>query len=397
MPWTESTPVSHRQEFIRLYLKQRHSMAELCRTFGVSQKTGYKWLARFAAHGTAGLADRSHAPLTPAHQVAPEVRAQILRAREAHPRWGPKKLRTVLSGADPTVHWPAHSTIGELLKRSGLSKPRRRSGAAATWMPIDHVLTGATAPNDVWTADFKGEFRLSSGMYCYPLTVADMSSRFLLGCTGLSSTATELAQTQFRRLFQKYGLPSVIRTDNGVPFAAPMAIGRLSTLSVWWIRLGIRPERTKPGNPQQNGRHERMHRTLKEEAVYPPSASLAGQQKRFDRFQMEFNHDRPHEALGQTTPASHYTASMRPYPVRLPAIDYSSDLEVRRVSTNGTIRWKGAEIWLTSTLARQDVSFKREIEDTWIVAFGPLVLGRFHSDSGTFIPEVYWQFPESDG
>jgi putative transposase len=257
--------------------------------------------------------------------------------------------------------------------------------------PLDTGLTLAAAPNDVWTTDFKGEFRLGPGPYCYPLTVLDAQSRFLIGCTGLFSTSTLPVQIVFKRLFQRYGLPEVIRSDNGVPFASPIALGRLSKLSVWWIRLGIRPERIELGHPEQNGQHERMHRTLKAEATRPPSASLVQQQQRFDRFRREYNDERPHESLGQRPPASCYTPSSRAFPSPLPAPEYPAHFDVRRVTRNGVISWRGQYVFLTKALAREDVGLEETDTDTWNLSFGPLSLGSYHSPSNTFIPELRWR------
>lgn len=307
MPWRNPDLMSVRKEFVRLALTGRHSITELCVAFGISEKTGHKWLARYRREGVQGLADRSHSPHAPPHQLSRSVQQGITALRSQHPTWGPRKLRAVLERRSPEISWPAASTIGELLRREGLVKTSRRRRSKNVGRPLDAGLTLAAAPNDVWTTDFKGEFRLGPGPYCYPLTVLDAQSRFLIGCTGLFSTATLPVQIVFKRLFQCYGLPEVIRSDNGVPFASPVALGRLSKLSVWWIRLGIRPERIELGHPEQNGQHERMHRTLKAEATRPPSATLTQQQQRFDRFRREYNDERPHESLGQRPPTSCYT------------------------------------------------------------------------------------------
>ena len=392
MPWTTATPMSQRQEFVRLVHQRRHSIVELCAAFGISEKTGHKWLARFAAEGATGLANRSHAPLRPAHQLTPAIVASVLALREAHPSWGPRKLRGRLAETQPAVTWPATSTIGALLARQGLVRRRRRPGGGpARWGLLDHPLTMASAPNEVWTADFKGEFRLGAGPYCYPLTVVDAHSRFFLGCQALLSTASVPAQIVFTRLFRDYGLPEVIRSDNGVPFASPLALGRLSLLAVWWIRLGIRPERITPGAPQQNGAHERLHKTLKAEATHPAAATLAKQQARFDRFRSEYNSERPHEALALKTPVSRYVASTRLFPRRVPPIEYPANAEVRRVNSDGRISWKGHFVWLTTVLSGQYVALEQTGADDWTLAFGPLVLGTFDAPSRTFTPGAYWK------
>ncbi|MCA1837936.1 MAG: helix-turn-helix domain-containing protein, partial [Actinobacteria bacterium] len=262
-----------REEFVEQAMSGRHPVAALCNAYGISEKTGYKWLNRFKEEGRPGLSNRSRAPHDTPHKISLHVRREILALREKHPTWGPKKLRVVLRRRVPEKHWPAASSIGELLRREGCIRPQRRRNIG-TELPIDAGLTVAAAPNDVWSTDFKGQFRLTNGELCYPLTAQDTFSRFVIGTTALSSTASLPVEIAFSRHFEEYGLPQVIRSDNGVPFASPAAIGRLSKLSVWWIRLGIRPERIEPGEPQQNGTHERMHKTLKADATRPPSSSL---------------------------------------------------------------------------------------------------------------------------
>lgn len=390
MPWSSVTPMSQRQEFIELYHERRHTVAELCCAFGVSEKTAYKWLARFKAEGLAGLADRSHVPKRAPHQHSPEVIGRVLACRAKHPTWGPRKLHRRLLALDPVTSWPVPSTIGALLKRQGLVRPRRRSGDRRG-PRLDQPLTTAHAPNDVWTADFKGEFALRGGGECYPLTVADLYSRFLLGCTALSAPRTTTTQLAFRRLFQRYGLPRVIRTDNGVPFASSRALGSLSPLSLWWIHLGIRPERIVPGRPQQNGQHERMHRTLKADAIRPVAArTLLEQQRRFDLFRREFNTERPHEALGQDTPANHYDTSPREYPSTVPQFEYAEHVAVRRVSSGGFIKWRDRPLFLSRVLIGEDVSLEETAPDRWSVALGPVVLGVFDPTCHDFTPGPYW-------
>jgi putative transposase len=380
--------MSQREKFIDLVLERRYPVIELCNAFGISEKTGYKWIGRFEREGRPGLADRSHAPHMAPHQLPRSVKKAVISLRELHPSWGPRKLRAALARKEPDMPWPAASTIGELLRREGMVLSRRRR--ASIGKRLDTQLTVASAPNHVWSTDFKGEFRLGSGPYCYPLTVLDAKSRYLLGCTALFSTASLPVQLVFTRLFQKYGVPEVIRSDNGVPFASPNALGQLSTLSVWWIRLGIRPERILPGCPQQNGQHERMHKTLKAEATRPPSDTLSEQQRRFDRFVREYNTDRPHEALGQELPATSYSPSPRSFPARLPRLEYPANVEVRLVS-KGMAAWRGKTVWLTKSLDGQEVGFERTDTDIWNINFGPLLLGTYHDPSNTFLPEVLWK------
>jgi len=395
VPWTTISPMSLRWEFVQTVHRRRHPIAEVCGAFGISEKTGYKWLARFAAEGKEGLADRDHTPHTVAHQLAPRVAEQILACRHAHRTWGPRKLRAYLDATRPGTVWPAPSTIGALLHRHGLVRARRRPGGGPRrWAPLDQPLTRADAPNDVWTTDFKGEFRVGDGAYCYPLTVLDAHSRYLLDCRALASTAGGAVQRIFTRLFHTYGLPRVVRSDNGEPFASPLALSRLSTLAVWWIRLGIRPERIAPGAPQQNGAHERLHKTLKAETTRPAASSAARQQQRFNAFRTEYNTERPHEALGLQVPARCYHASPRAMPAQLPALEYPAHVEIRRVQTTGVIKWRGTPVCLTTVLAGQDVALEPSAVDEWQVSFGPLVLGRVHAATQCFTPESYWKLDE---
>jgi putative transposase len=389
--------MSLRLEFVHAVRQHRCPIADVCRAYGISEKTGHKWLARFFADGPAGLADRSHARHTVAHQLVPDLAEVILALRHRHPTWGPRKLRAYLARTRPQTAWPAPSTIGLLLHRHQLVRPRRRPGGGPVrWAPLDQPLTMAHAPNDVWTTDFKGEFRVGTGAYCYPLTVLDAHSRFLLACRALTSTARGPAQQVFTRLFHTFGLPSVIRSDNGVPFASPLALSRLSRLAVWWIRLGIRPERIARGAPQQNGAHERMHKTLKAETTRPAAATAARQQHRFNAFRQEYNTERPHAALDLQPPASCYHPSPRAMPPRLPPLTYPLHAEIRRVSLAGGIKWRGTRLWLTEVLASQDVALEPCDVDRWTLAFGPLVLGTVDDRTRSFTPESYWKLDHMD-
>lgn len=394
MPWSTPDLVSVREEFIEFVLSGRHSVVEGCVVFGVSEKTGHKWINRFRDEGLKGLEDRSHVPKVPPHQVPAELKMRIIDFRSLHPGWGPKKVKSNLSRKFPHTRWPAASTIGEILRREGLVKKRRKKTHLPSGQAIDSSLTIPSAPNDVWTTDFKGEFKLGNGSYCYPLTVQDYKSRFLLECRALASTSTEPVRIVFTQIFEQFGLPSVIRSDNGVPFAHPLALARLSPLSVWWMRLGIRPERIEPGCPQQNGQHERMHRTLKDDATRPPSSTAITQQKRFDHFRCEYNEERPHESLGQTPPADSYSPSPRQFPSKLPELVYPNHYIIRRVGGNGIVSYKGREFWLTKSLREEDIGLEEIDEDLFTVNFCSLALGTYHLPSNTFIPECQWRSNE---
>ena len=361
----------------RLFINDhRHSVfpfTELCARYGISRKTGYKWIARFEGGGYLALADLTRRPRSCAHRTPTATEEAILTVRRRHPFWGAKKLLKLCRRRNPEWTWPARSTTCSILKRNGLiPEVRRRRQLGHPGRPMKPM----AAPNEIWTADFKGEFKTLDGLYCYPLTIADGFSRYLLDCRALLSPCHEATERHFTRLFKKYGLPRVIRTDNGAPFAS-IALGRLSRLSVWWIKLGIFPELTEPASPQQNGRHERMHKTLKQATVRPPAADLVAQQRRFDRFRTEFNHERPHEALDQETPASQYAPSPRPFPKHLPKMEYPAHFERRLVSHNGGIRWKHRWVNVTSVLMEEHVGLEEVDDGIWNVYFGPMQLGQF--------------------
>ncbi len=372
MPWSETSPMDERVRFVADCQRRFFTFSELCERFGVSRKTGYKWLKRYEKEGPAGLLDRSRRPQSCPHQTAARLVEALLQARRRHPTWGPKKLIPILARKHPGWEWPALSTCSAVIKRHGLIQQRRRRRHPGH---PGRPTTPMTEPNEIWTADFKGEFKTRDGIYCYPLTVADGYSRYLLACQGLRSTKIRLAKPVFRRLFEEYGLPRIIRTDNGVPFATT-ALGRLSTLSVWWIRLGIFPELIEPASPQQNGSHERMHKTLKAETTRPPRGNLRAQQAKFNMFRKEFNEERPHEALGQETPASRYRRSPRTLPRKLPPIEYPGHFEIRLVSKNCGIRWKTHRVCVTHTLAGEYVGLEEVGDGVWDVYFGPVRLGR---------------------
>ena len=371
MPWMETAPVDERLQFVSDAQSDRFTMAELCARFGVSRRTGYKWIERFVAEGRRGLQDRSRAPHHCPHKIAPEMAERICSLREEHPHWGARKLLRILRNRHPRIlSWPAASTAADLLARRGLVLKRR------TRRPTLHpgVVPPTTAgPNDLWTADFKGQFRTGNGRYCYPLTIADQHTRFLLTCHGLLSTQTVTARPVFERAFQEYGLPRAIRTDNGVPFAT-QAIHGLSYLNVWWMRLGIQHQRIHPGCPQENGVHERMHRTLKRQAVKPVQRTCAAQQGAFDAFRAEFNTLRPHEALGQDTPASHYTASPRAYSPQLPALEYPGHFVVKKITTGGTFRFQHRLLYLANSLVDQCIGLEETDDGLWAIYFNTVLI-----------------------
>jgi transposase InsO family protein len=359
--------------FMETFHAHVFNFTELCAFFGVSRKTGYKWLKRWRADGQVGLQDRSHAARSCPHRIRPDVAAALLTLRRKHRGWGPAKILRILHGQRPSLPLPARSTTAALFKRRGLVKPRRRRPHPG------HPGLGQTpmsGPNSVWTADFKGQFKTLDGQWCYPFTLVDGFSRYCLACVGLPSTKHELVQPLFERAFQQFGLPDVIRTDNGAPFAS-QAIHRLSRLHVWWIKIGVYPELILPGHPQQNGRHERFHKTLKDGTARPPASSLRAQQRRFNRFLCEYNLDRPHESLGQETPASFYRPSFRPYPERIPDLEYPAHFERRLVSRNGGIRWGSGWVNVSQVLSEEYVGIEEVDDELWAVYFGPLLLGRF--------------------
>ena len=382
MPWKQVDVMLERLQFIRDAHRRLGSFTELCAAYGISRPVGYKWLHRAEQRGFDCLNELSRRPQSCPHATPPELIARLVTARRRHPTWGPRKLLTLLRRQDrrrgDLVVWPARSTVAALLQRAGLVRPaRRRPRRSHPGRPF----TRMTAPNVIWTADYKGQFRLGDRSYCFPLTVQDGFSRYLLSCRALTSTALRECRPAFERLFQEYGLPEIVRTDNGVPFAT-QALGRLSQLSVWWIKLGIVPELIAPGHPEQNGRHERMHGTLKRETARPPASSRRAQQRRFDVFQTEFNDLRPHEALGDETPASCYTRSLRPYPSKLPGLEYPGHFEVRRVRSNGGIRWAKTWINVSHVLVGEPVGLEEVDDGEWDLYFGRKKLGRLHERLG---------------
>ena len=370
MPWLETSPVEQRERFIRDHRLELYTTAELCTRYGISRKTGYKWLARFEEAGRQGLRDRSRAPHHCPHRISPQVAAVICAARRQHPSWGPAKLLAWLEPQHPALDLPAISTAGDLLARRGLVKKRRRHYQHPGVVPPT-----TTQPNDLWTADFKGHFRTRDGIYCYPLTIADQHTRYLLACHGLLSTKGHGVRPVFERLFREYGLPRAIRTDNGVPFATT-GIHGLSQLNVWWLRLGIQHQRILPASPHQNGAHERMHKTLKGDAIRPPRPNLTTQQRAFNAFRHLYNEERPHEALGGRPPAALYRPSAREYVGALPPVQYPGHFIVKRVTNAGTIRLKKRLLFIANALKQHPVGLEEVDDGIWSIHFCNVLLGR---------------------
>ena len=359
------------------------AMSEVCREFGISRKTGYKIFDRYKEHGLEALSDRSRRPVRYANQLPEQIEALILRAKREKPHWGARKIRELLlRKLDGDFRVPANSTIHAVLCRHGLVKAlgRRRPRAQGT------KLSPGAKPNDLWCVDFKGEFKLGSGRYCYPLTVTDHASRYLLLCEALELTREDPAITAFDRLFRERGLPNAIRSDNGVPFASPNSLFGLSKLSVWWLRLGVEIERIKPGHPQQNGRHERMHLTLKKEATRPPGMNALQQQARFDEFVHEFNEERPHEALAMKRPAEVYAPSAKPFDGRLPELAYPLHDRDVLVTACGRICMYRKRVNISTVLAGQRLGIKEVDEGIWLVSFMGYDLGFIDLDQKTLQP-----------
>jgi transposase InsO family protein len=358
------------------------AMTDVCREFGISRKTGYKIFDRYREHGLTALSDRSRRPVRYANQLPAQLENLIVRLKGEKPHWGARKIRELLvRRLDGDVRVPAKSTVHAVLDRHGLVKrggrPRHRARGT--------LLSEGANPNDLWCADFKGEFKLGNGRYCYPLTVSDHASRFLLLCEALESTREDLACTAFERLFRERGLPVAIRSDNGVPFGSPHALFNLSKLSVWWLRLGIAIERIQPGHPQQNGRHERMHLTLKKETTRPPGSNSLQQQHRFDAFVTEFNQERPHEALGMRCPAELYVTSPRRYD-GLPELIYPFHDQDVLVTACGRLCLHRKKINVSTVLAGQRLGIKEVDEGIWLVSFMHYDLGYFDLEQRTLQP-----------
>jgi len=357
-------------------------MTDLCREFGISRKTGYKLRDRYATNGSAGLYDQSRRPRHNPNRTPGTIAERVISIRQRYPTWGPKKLKQRLHDLEPEIKWPAASTIGAIIRDAGLVTGRKRRRRTP---PSPAPRRESEAPNELWCMDFKGQFRMGNRSYCYPLTVSDHFSRFLLGCEALDSTKLVPAAQALETVFREHGLPDAMRSDNGTPFASTGRCG-LTTLSVWLMRLHIRLERIEPGHPEQNGRHERMHRTLKAEATRPAGKNLLQQQERFDRFCAIYNHERPHEALDMKTPAVVHTKSPRPLPPKLDELTYPLHDTTARVHANGVIRRRGRkQTYVATSLVGQRLGLRQVDDGTWLVSFMELDLGYIDDETNRLI------------
>ncbi|HYH09849.1 MAG TPA: IS481 family transposase [Thermoanaerobaculia bacterium] len=374
MPWKEATKVSEREELIRKWRTGLYGVSELAAEFGVSRPTVYEWARRYSAQGEAGLIDRPPVAKSCPHRTAAEIADQIVAAKREHPHWGPAKLIDLLRIERPQIAWPSASTAGSILKAQGLVRARRkrRSGASRYARRLE-----ASESGEMMTVDHKGQFRLGDGSYCFPLTINDPVSRFSYAIAGARSTSWRDARGAFERVFEEYGVPEFIGSDNGAPFSCSQALLGLSAMSVWWIKLGITPVRTHPGCPWENGIHERMHRTLKAETTRPLGANLRQQQERFDAFRTEYNTVRPHEGLGGKRPQEVLRPCRRPYRRQLPRIEYPGHFEVRSVRSDGSIKWQGRLLFVSESVAGERLGLVEIDDGVWSVHFAHLELGRY--------------------
>ena len=380
MGWKTSSVMDEKLRFVFEYERDEQTMGDLCASFGISRETGYVWLRRYRQYGVSGLVELNRAARQHPNQTTREIEAAVLELRQAHMRWGPRKLRRILERDQPGRQWPATSTIGEMVKRAGLvvaRKKRRRTE------PYTQPLAHANGSNRVGCADFKGWFKAMDGARIDPLTITDGWSRYLLRCQAVEKTDTERVRAIFEAAFIEHGLPEAIRTDNGAPFASS-AVGGLSRLAVWWIKLGIVPERIQAGHPEQNGRHERMHRTLKLEVRR--AEDWRAQQRELDRFRSAFNQVRPHEALEMQTPASVYEPSPRAYPARIPEVEYPDSMLVRTVKSHGHFRWKKHDVFLSEVLWGERIGLLEVDDGLFTVYFAHLPLARFQARTGKLVP-----------
>jgi putative transposase len=372
MPWLETDPVLERHHFVQDVKSGHWSLSELCVRYGISRVTGYKWLDRYRQSGLGGLGNQSRAPRSCPHETPKDVVELILEENGRY-GWGPRKILKRLKTRYPSRTWPARSTIFDILERHDRVIPRRRR---RRWKHPGAAPVTTTAPNQVWTVDFKGQFLLRNGLYCYPLTILDHFSRYLLCRHGLPDVCGQPVKRQFQRLFREHGLPDAIRSDNGAPFAST-GIHGLNHLNVWWLQLGITHQRITPGSPQENGAHERMHKTLKAKATQPPAANLNLQQRVFNQFRDTYNELRPHEALDDETPASRWGPSSRLYPERIDPPRYPGHVEVRRVSNAGCFRLHSGQIFLSQALNAEEIGLEQVADGLWNILYYDTLLGRF--------------------
>lgn len=381
MPWKQGTAVDERSRFVKAYLTQAYQMSELCALYGISRPTGYKWAARYEQGGRAALGERSRAPHSCPHRMSETLQGWFIAARKRY-GWGARKLLKIFRNQHGRGAATSRTAVSNLLKRAGLSKSRRRTRVRTN---PGGPRRPASQANQLWTIDFKGQFRTTDHRWCYPLTLLDQHSRYLLLCEGQLDCSAQPAQRRLERVFREYGLPECIHSDNGAPFAS-RAIAGLSQMSVHWVKLGIHIERSRPGCPQDNGAHERMHRTLKASTTRPPACNLRAQQRRFNQFRGEYNELRPHEALHDHTPARLYRPSTRAYPSRLAKPEYPAHFEVRRVSANGDVSWRAERLFVSEALMHEQVGFEAVDDGLWSLHFYHQLLGRFDERTGKLIP-----------
>jgi transposase InsO family protein len=382
MPWKESWIVDQRLQFLSSYQKKEMSLSDLCREFGVSRPTGYRWINRYKEVGPEGLLDRNRKPHGCSHATSEATENAILALRSKHPSWGARKLKARLEKVQPRVNWPAASTFGNILHRAGLTNPKQKKRRTT---PCSEPFSEVTAPNQLWCMDFKGYFSTGDGTRCDPFTITDAHSRYLIRCQTVSRMDLSQVVAVCEAAMREYGMPARIRTDNGAPFAGTGLLG-LSKLSLSWTKMGIVHERIQPGRPQQNGRHERMHRTLKEDTTKPPALTLRLQQKKFDRFRQIFNHERPHEGLNNETPASLYQRSSIMFPRVLTPFTYPRGFQTRRVNTSGDISWHKDRVFISQVFSFEDLGFEEMDEEIFRVYFREIELGELDVTELRFRP-----------
>jgi putative transposase len=386
MPWKETDVMNLRSQFVEAFESGLFGMTELCKEYKISRPTGYLWVSRSVKGEPSEMLNLSRAPHTCPHRTPPDVVDAIIEFRRKHPSWGPRKVIATLRRDNPKVgdRLPAVSTAGDILKAAGLVATRRRRPRCEHPGSTPVV---ANEPNDEWYIDFKGEFRLGNTVMCYPLTVTDAFTRSVLCCDGLTSTAHVGTQKQLQQLFERVGMPKAMRSDNGCPFCSP-AIGGISRLSIWWTKLGIFHDRSRPANPQDNGQHERMHRDLKAETTRPPGKNMAQQQERFDAFRHEFNQVRPHEALEMATPASIWQPSLRTMPARLPEPEYPGHMEVRTVGKNGHFKFAGQAPFISLVLSRERIALEEVDDHIWSIQFYDRLLAKLDLRTGKIVATI---------